>query len=108
MGGMAAAADATCGAPRPSRGRAAARRGRTRRARARAAVARRTLGAGALEVPEVCLGTMAWGEQNTETEAHTQLDYAVSEKGINFIDTAELYPVSSPLRAREGPRAAAD
>ena len=51
---------------------------------------------------------MTWGEQNTETEAHTQLDYAVSEKGINFIDTAELYPVSSPLRAREGPRAAAD
>eukprot|EP00793_Prasinoderma_coloniale_P004043 PRCOL_00006218-RA len=36
---------------------------------------------------------MTWGEQNTETEAHAQLDYAVSEKGINFIDTAELYPV---------------
>lgn len=45
-----------------------------------------------LLVSEVCLGTMTWGEQNTESEAHEQLDYAVS-KGINFIDTAEMYPV---------------
>lgn len=45
-----------------------------------------------LTVSEVCLGTMTWGEQNTEDEAHAQLDLAVSE-GINFIDTAEMYPV---------------
>jgi aryl-alcohol dehydrogenase (NADP+) len=45
-----------------------------------------------LNVSEVCLGTMTWGEQNSEAEAHAQLDYAV-EQGINFIDTAEMYPV---------------
>ena len=45
-----------------------------------------------LEVSEVCLGTMTWGEQNSEAEAHAQLDYAVAQ-GINFIDTAEMYPV---------------
>lgn len=46
----------------------------------------------ALRVSEVCLGTMTWGEQNSEAEAHEQLDYAVA-RGINFIDTAEMYPV---------------
>jgi len=45
-----------------------------------------------LNVSEVCLGTMTWGQQNTESEAHAQLDYAVAQ-GINFIDTAEMYPV---------------
>ncbi|KAL4428585.1 hypothetical protein ABPG77_008897 [Micractinium sp. CCAP 211/92] len=50
------------------------------------------LGSSDLEVSIVCLGTMTWGEQNTEEEAWEQLDYAVSQ-GINFIDTAELYPV---------------
>jgi aryl-alcohol dehydrogenase-like predicted oxidoreductase len=35
---------------------------------------------------------MTWGKQNTETEGHAQLDYAFNQ-GINFIDTAELYPV---------------
>jgi len=45
-----------------------------------------------LNVSEVCLGTMTWGEQNSEAEAHAQLDYAI-EQGINFIDTAEMYPV---------------
>lgn len=45
-----------------------------------------------LKVSTACLGTMTWGEQNTEAEAHQQLDYAVGE-GINFIDTAEMYPV---------------
>ena len=45
-----------------------------------------------LEVSEVCLGTMTWGEQNTESEAHAQLDYALAQ-GINVIDTAEMYPV---------------
>ncbi|KAJ1458523.1 NADP-dependent oxidoreductase domain-containing protein [Pelagophyceae sp. CCMP2097] len=47
---------------------------------------------GVLEVSEICLGTMTWGEQNTEAEAHEQLDYALAH-GVNFIDTAELYPV---------------
>lgn len=50
------------------------------------------LGASSIEVSKVCLGTMTFGEQNTESEAHSQIDYAV-ERGINFIDTAEMYPV---------------
>lgn len=54
------------------------------------------LGGSDLQVSEVCLGTMTWGEQNSEAEAHAQLDYAVS-RGINFIDAAEMYPV--PPRA---------
>ena len=45
-----------------------------------------------IQVSEICLGTMTFGKQNTESEGHQQLDYAVS-RGINFIDTAELYPV---------------
>ena len=52
----------------------------------------RTLPGTELNVSEVCLGTMTWGEQNSEDEAHAQLDYAVAH-GINFIDTAEMYPV---------------
>ena len=50
-------------------------------------------------VTEVCLGTMTWGVQNTEAEAHEQLDYAIKTRGVNFIDTAEMYPVpsSAPL-----------
>uniref|UniRef100_A0A0G4FX50 NADP-dependent oxidoreductase domain-containing protein n=1 Tax=Chromera velia CCMP2878 TaxID=1169474 RepID=A0A0G4FX50_9ALVE len=54
---------------------------------------RRRLGHSELEVTPVCLGTMTWGEQNSEAEAHQQLDYAVKERGINFVDTAEMYPV---------------
>ncbi len=53
-----------------------------------------------LNVSEVCLGTMTWGEQNSEAEAHAQLDYAMAQ-GINFIDTAEMYPVP-PSAARYG------
>ena len=53
----------------------------------------RPLGRTGLEVSSVCLGTMTWGEQNTEAEAHEQLTYAVEERGINFIDAAEMYPV---------------
>ena len=45
-----------------------------------------------LDVSQLCLGTMTWGEQNTQSEAFAQLDYAIG-KGINFIDTAEMYPV---------------
>ena len=50
------------------------------------------LGSSDLYVSQVCLGTMTFGEQNSEAEAHQQLDYAL-ERGINFIDTAEMYPV---------------
>ena len=51
-----------------------------------------TLGASPLQVSKICLGTMTFGEQNSEADAHSQLDYAL-ERGINFIDTAEMYPV---------------
>lgn len=49
-----------------------------------------------LDVSVVCLGTMTWGEQNTEAEGHEQMDYAL-DHGVNFWDTAELYAV--PPRA---------
>lgn len=52
----------------------------------------RKLGRTDIEVTSVCLGTMTWGKQNTEADAHEQLDYAL-DRGINFIDTAEMYPV---------------
>jgi aryl-alcohol dehydrogenase-like predicted oxidoreductase len=45
-----------------------------------------------LQVSKICLGTMTFGNQNTESEAHSQLDFAL-ENGINFIDTAEMYPI---------------
>ncbi|TVP15454.1 NADP(H)-dependent aldo-keto reductase [Shewanella sp. KCT] len=45
-----------------------------------------------LDVSKICLGTMTWGEQNTQAQAFEQLDYAIGQ-GINFIDTAEMYPV---------------
>ncbi len=56
----------------------------------------RPLGTTGTNVSTICLGTMTWGEQNSEADAHQQLDYAV-ERGVNFIDTAEMYPV--PPRA---------
>jgi len=56
----------------------------------------RQLGHSDLNVSAICLGTMTFGEQNTEQEAHQQLDFAF-DNGINFIDTAEMYPV--PPRA---------
>jgi aryl-alcohol dehydrogenase (NADP+) len=52
----------------------------------------RTLPGTDMNVSKVCLGTMTWGQQNTEAEAHEQLGYAIAQ-GINFIDTAEMYPV---------------
>ncbi len=45
-----------------------------------------------LKVSKICLGTMTFGNQNSETEAHDQLDYAI-DRGVNFIDTAEMYPI---------------
>ena len=52
----------------------------------------RKLGTTNIDVSIICLGTMTWGEQNTEREAFEQMSYAF-DKGINFFDTAELYPV---------------
>lgn len=52
----------------------------------------RKLGTTDIDVSAICLGTMTWGEQNSEADAHEQLDYALSQD-INFIDTAEMYPV---------------
>ncbi len=48
------------------------------------------------EVSKICLGTMTWGQQNTEAEAHEQISYAL-ERGINMLDAAEMYQV--PPRA---------
>lgn len=53
---------------------------------------KRQLGRTDLQVTEICLGTMTWGEQNTQDEAFEQLDYAM-DYGVNFIDTAEMYAV---------------
>ncbi len=50
------------------------------------------LGQSDIDVSVICLGTMTFGEQNTEQDGHQQLDYAVSQ-GVNFIDTAELYAI---------------
>jgi aryl-alcohol dehydrogenase-like predicted oxidoreductase len=52
----------------------------------------RKLGQTGLDVSAICLGTMTWGEQNTEAEAHQQMDYAL-DQGVNFFDAAELYPI---------------
>lgn len=52
----------------------------------------RNLGSSSIKVSKLCLGTMTWGDQNTQAEAHEQLDFAFNN-GINFIDTAEMYPV---------------
>jgi aryl-alcohol dehydrogenase-like predicted oxidoreductase len=55
------------------------------------------LGRSGLMVTELCLGTMTWGTQNTEAEGHAQIDLSL-DRGINFMDTAEMYPVN-PVRA---------
>ncbi len=52
----------------------------------------RNLGHSDIKVSKICLGTMTFGEQNTEQDAHDQLDYAFAN-GVNFIDTAELYAI---------------
>lgn len=52
----------------------------------------RQLGKTNIKVSVICLGTMTWGEQNTQVEAFEQMDYAM-EHGINFLDTAELYAI---------------
>tara|TARA_Y100000590_G_scaffold78624_1_gene87419 strand:- start:3857 stop:4909 length:1053 start_codon:yes stop_codon:yes gene_type:complete len=52
----------------------------------------RKLGNTDIDVSLICLGTMTFGEQNSEKEGHQQMDYAV-DRGVNFFDTAELYPI---------------
>ena len=53
---------------------------------------KRPLGNSDLQIPDICLGTMTFGEQTSETDAHAQLDFALNA-GVNFIDTAEMYAV---------------
>lgn len=55
-------------------------------------IERRRLGRTDLTVSSCCLGTMTWGQQNTEAEGHAQMDYAL-ERGVDFWDTAEMYSV---------------
>jgi len=52
----------------------------------------RQLGRTGVKVSELCLGTITFGEQNSEAEGHRQMDYAV-DCGINIFDAAEIYPV---------------
>ena len=51
-----------------------------------------TLGSSNLSVSRICLGSMTWGQQNSQEDANQQIDYALNQ-GINFIDTAEMYAV---------------
>lgn len=60
----------------------------------------RKLGDSDLSVSAICLGSMTWGEQNTEAEGHAQLDYAF-DCGVNFVDTAEIYSIP-PRRQTQG------
>jgi aryl-alcohol dehydrogenase-like predicted oxidoreductase len=60
----------------------------------------RKLGRTGLDVSLICLGTMTWGEQNTEAEGHEQMDYAL-DQGVNFWDTAEMYAIP-PKRETQG------
>jgi aryl-alcohol dehydrogenase-like predicted oxidoreductase len=53
----------------------------------------RALGRSGLEVSALCLGTMTWGEQNSEDEGHQQMDLAF-DRGVTFWDTAEMYPIA--------------
>ena len=58
------------------------------------------LGNTGLRVSKICLGTMTFGEQNSEAESHQQMDYAITQ-GVNFFDTAEMYPVP-PKKETQG------
>lgn len=60
-----------------------------------------SLGRSDLRVSRYCLGTMTWGAQNTQEEAHAQIDHAL-DRGINFLDTAEMYPTTPPSAATAG------
>lgn len=52
----------------------------------------RKLGSSDLDVSTVCTGTMTWGQQNNQEQANEQIEYALAQ-GVNFIDTAEMYPI---------------
>ena len=52
----------------------------------------RELGRSGVKVSAICLGTMTFGEQNSETDGHAQMDYAL-DRGITIFDAAEIYPV---------------
>ena len=54
----------------------------------------RRLGRTDITVSAICLGTMTWGEQNSEAEGFAQMDYAL-DQGVTFLDTAEMYPIAS-------------
>lgn len=60
----------------------------------------RPLGRTGIKLSAICLGTMTWGQQNTEAEGHAQMDYALAH-GVNFFDTAELYSIP-PTRDTQG------
>ena len=60
----------------------------------------RKLGNTDIDVSVICLGTMTWGEQNTFEEGYEQMNYAV-DQGVNFFDTAELYPILQSQILRE-------
>lgn len=60
-----------------------------------------TLGNSDIEVSEICLGSMTWGTQNSEAEGHQQIDYSL-EHGVNFIDTAEMYPANPTSAKTQG------
>ena len=62
---------------------------------------RKPLGRTGIEVSDICLGSMTWGTQNSQAEGHAQIDRAL-ERGVNFIDTAEMYPATPPGRATAG------
>ena len=62
----------------------------------------RRLGKTDLLVSAICLGTMTWGQQNTEAEGHAQMDYALAQ-GVNFFDTAEVYSVPPRPKPRGRP-----
>ncbi|MEM9524225.1 MAG: aldo/keto reductase, partial [Pseudomonadota bacterium] len=59
------------------------------------------LGRTDLRVSVLCLGSMTWGTQNTEAEGHAQIDMAL-DRGLNFIDTAEMYPVNPVSKETAG------
>ena len=59
------------------------------------------LGRTGIMVSELCLGSMTWGTQNTSKEGHEQIDYAL-DNGINFIDTAEMYPTTPLSKETQG------
>ncbi|PIB25095.1 aldo/keto reductase [Amylibacter kogurei] len=59
------------------------------------------LGGTGIKVSELCLGSMTWGTQNTTAEGHAQIDMAL-EHGVNFIDTAEMYPVNPLTKDTQG------